>query len=167
MKIKIKHNIKRDGCTLSGQILDCQFLDGAKRGDGVRYFNKDKKLFLVSIGKPELWISIIFIWGSHTKQDLNILFYTYPTEQAAQDMLDFINTFVEKDEAVKEETKEKRYMIVEVGGEKCPLLSSPVNEPWQCNIDGRRWKNIDCDNCPHGKTLEQIQEEVKKLQEAQ
>ena len=109
MKITIKHNIKREGCILSGQILDCQFLDGAERDDRVYYYDKNEKRHLISCGySPELWGNTLFVWAKGKERDLNMLSYTYPTEQAAQDMLDFINTFVEKDEP-----KEKRYKLIE------------------------------------------------------
>lgn len=95
MNITIKHNIKREGCTLSGQILDCKFSGGAERGDNVRYYSKDKELLLQSSNKPELCRYMFFVWGSCMGTDLNTISYTYPTEQEAQDMLDFLNTFVE------------------------------------------------------------------------
>lgn len=113
MTIIIKHNIKREGCTLSGQILDCQFLDGAERGDGVDYYDDKINLLLTSCGEPELWRDIFFVWGRLTERDLSPISYTYPTGQAAQDMLDFINTFVGKEGTVQSEPKEKRYKIVE------------------------------------------------------
>ena len=158
MKITIKHNIKREGCILSGQILDCQFLDGAERDDRVYYYDKNEKRHLISCGySPELWGNTLFVWAKGKERDLNMLSYTYTTEQEAQAMLDFINTFVEKEGTVQSEPKEKRYMLIEVGGRCCQALTNDNI----CVLDG------DCDNCPHGKTLEQIQEEVKKLQEAQ
>lgn len=157
MKIKIKHNIKRDGCTLSGQILDCQFCGGAKRNDWVDYFSKDEKLVLTSCSGPQISDKMVFVWGEKKENDFDTISYTYPTEKKAQDMLDFINTFVEKEGTVQSEPKEKRYMLIEVGGRCCQALTNDNI----CVLDG------DCDNCPHGKTLEQIQEEVKKLQEAQ
>ena len=114
MKITIKHNIKREGCTLSGQILDCQFLDGAERDDRVYYYDKNEKRHLISCGySPELWGNTLFVWAKGKDRDLNMLSYTYPTEQAAQDMLDFINTFVEKEGTVQSEPKEKRYKLIE------------------------------------------------------
>ncbi len=164
MKITIKHNIKREGCTLSGQILDCQFLDGAKRGDGVRYFNKNNKLFLSSVFNSEIDGNKFFVWGSDNRYDLDVISYTYPTEQAAQDMLDFINTFVEKDETVQEEPKEKRYKIVESPdgktlSEMVEIISKALYEtnpecycvhpvssyPCPTEMQERRsdWKNVD------------------------
>lgn len=154
MKIKIKHNIKRDGCTLSGQILYCQFLVG-ERGNFPTV--NIGKFYLGSLFKPELSLKDFFVWGHVKANDLQKICYNYPSEKDAQDMLDFINTFVEKEGTVQSEPKEKRYMLIEVGGRCCQALTNDNI----CVLDG------DCDNCPHGKTLEQIQEEVKKLQEAQ
>lgn len=181
--IKIKHNIKRKGCTISGQILDCQFSGKEERGHA---FIKKGKYFIMSAALPQIWKNELWIWGNVKSRDLIEMSYTYSTEQAAQDMLDFINTFTDKEEAIKEQVEEKsktiRYALVRVGGkidwndkyEKTCLVRhyNGINGGWRCHLSPEEenvFNNSDglCLHCPHGKTLEQISDEIKKLQDGQ
>lgn len=90
MTIKIKHNIKREGCTLSGQILDCNFISGFRGNIKTIIING---FYLKSFIYPELRLKDFYIWGYKDEHDMQMISYTYPSEKDAQDMLDFINRF--------------------------------------------------------------------------
>lgn len=102
--IKIKHDIKREGCSLKGHILDCKFSNGFHRGDWQEIETGDFKntqegtmpkdyKSIGSTNYPKLTKFSLFVWGNEKEKDLWEVFYIYDTEHEAQSMLDFINTF--------------------------------------------------------------------------
>lgn len=89
----IKHNIKRDWKTLKWYILDTLFAEGEKRGDWNCHYTKDAKFFICSIWNPQISKGKLFVfWRDKTKDNQEVS-YTYPTEEEAQRVLDYINEF--------------------------------------------------------------------------
>ena len=91
--MRIRHNIKREGCTLSGQILETIFEEGEERGDIVNQFTKDKQFYIVSTNFPQLSRNCLYVHWTLSVRDNNKLSYAYPYEQEAQEVLDYINEF--------------------------------------------------------------------------
>lgn len=60
--MRIKHSIVRNGCTLSGQILETVFEEGEKRGDSKSRYSKDENFQVISYEIPELYRSTLYVW---------------------------------------------------------------------------------------------------------
>lgn len=87
--MKLKHTIKRDGCTLSGQIIETIFEGDEKRGD-----RKDIQVgsfTFVSSVEPELIDESLYVHGYREYWDTQFVQWTYSSEREAQAMLDAIN----------------------------------------------------------------------------
>ena len=106
--LKIKHNIslQEDERTLSGRILEVQFLDGAERGEWESYDTKDEKFFVSSNQEPELIGKRLFVWWALQDLDNQKVSYTYSSKEEALKVLDYINEF-----SIKEVTDEYWYAI--------------------------------------------------------
>lgn len=91
--MKIKHSITREGCKLSGHILETIFEEGEKRGDWNIHYTKDREYSLRSSTYPELNCDRLFVhWGSESGDNKEVS-YTYKSEKEAQQALDYINEF--------------------------------------------------------------------------
>ncbi len=90
--MKIKHNITRKGCTLSGHILETIFEEGEKPGDFKEHRTKDKRFYICSAGNPFVSDYALYVhWlSSEIKNEVS---FTYLSEQEAQQALDYINEF--------------------------------------------------------------------------
>ena len=93
--LRIKHNITlgEDERTLSGRILEVQFLDGAKRGNYKEYYSRDSKFCISSCSNPELYSGYLYVWWIMSKFDNQEVSYTYSSKEEALKVLDYINEF--------------------------------------------------------------------------
>lgn len=66
----------------------------------------------------------------------------------------------------------QKYFIGKCGGEDCPqrfktvkithgTLSSSYDYIFKCNIDAK--ENPDCENCPHGKTIDEFKKDIAEV----
>lgn len=93
--IKIRHNIslEEDERTLSGRILDVQFLDGAERWEWKYYYSKDWRFCISSVFCPELYWRALYVWWKEKENDNKEVSYTYKSKEEALRVLDYINEF--------------------------------------------------------------------------
>ena len=91
--MKIRHNIKQDGCTLSGQILETIFEEGGKRGDNNSCYSSDKEFFINSGSVPQLQNSILYVWGDISNRDESQVSYGYDTPEEAKKVLSYIRIY--------------------------------------------------------------------------
>lgn len=91
--MKIRHNITRTWCTLSGQILETIFEEGEKRSDHKEHYSKDKSFLIKSGWFPELTIEKLYVHWCEKENDNQTVSHTYSSESEAQNILDCINEF--------------------------------------------------------------------------
>ncbi|MHA1972983.1 MAG: hypothetical protein ACTSW1_08320 [Candidatus Hodarchaeales archaeon] len=91
--MKIKHNIVRDGCNLSGQILDVDFEDIVRGAHHMSSCEAEGVFCLRSNKQPQLGDSGLFVWGSNAARDYDVVSCSYDSPEQAQQVLDYINEF--------------------------------------------------------------------------
>ena len=109
--MKIKHNlaIQPDGVTIKGQILETIFEEWEETGDRKSHYSKDWNFYIHSCGYPQLYESCLFVHGTNTSLDENIVSNTYDSPQEAQKIMNYINEFtVQEDEFTRWEEVEVR-----------------------------------------------------------
>ena len=92
--LKLKHNLKLEGKTIRGQILDIKWND-QERGDCKNNYNKKKDFYICSANHPELNRLVLFVCGKTKVKDNNTISYTFESEERAKEVYDFImeNTY--------------------------------------------------------------------------
>ena len=103
--MRIKHSISRQGCTLSGQILETIFEEGEERGYWKIYCTKDKEFYFMSYILPILYSDGLCVHWDRASQDNNYIKQYYPSEQEAQQVLDYINEFSVEEAPTKMENE--------------------------------------------------------------
>lgn len=102
--MKLKHTIKRDGCTLSGRILETIFEGNEKRGDR-KYIRVNDIYLIVSVARPYLTYWKVYVHWEDSDYDSEPVSCTYDCEQGAQAMLDAINSITIVDKPIQTEEK--------------------------------------------------------------
>ena len=121
--MKIRHNIKQDGCTLSGQILETIFEEGGKRGDNNSCYSSDKEFLFISASVPQLQNSILYVWGDISNRDGIQVSYTYDTPEEAKNALEHINEFTKKGEKSMK-VEERNYLMINKDNEIVDTLKT-------------------------------------------
>lgn len=97
--MKIRHNlaVQDDGVTIKGQILETIFEEWEERGDSKRHYSKDWNFYIFSCGYPNLYENDLYVHGTNTSLDDNIVSNTYSSPEKTQKIMNYINEFTVKE----------------------------------------------------------------------
>lgn len=90
--MKIRHNIKRVGTKLVGQVLETIFEDGEEIWKCI-HSSMDGKFTLRSFGCPELTYNSLYVYGIHNNKNKVIIKFDYESMEMAEKVMRYINEF--------------------------------------------------------------------------